>query len=184
MTQLHIGLKRLIVCENHRAGSDQRHHRTREAAVFVRAHVAFGIPEHIEHAHQCRALAGEVVQVEQLEPAEGSGAQRGLDVVFVGERLELAGGHEEIIGLIEQAIAPCGLAENLEVPGFEMAGVFVDLAEIRISAPLADLMGDRRRIAEGRDAVAPVEIRARWLAVDDRIHSIPQSWMRGFRNFG
>jgi hypothetical protein len=89
--------------------------------------------------------------------------------VFVGGGLPFAGGHQEVACLVEQAIAAGGFAEDLEIPCFEMAGVFFDLVEIRIDAPLADLVGDDRRVpGVFFDGVAPVEIGARRLAVDDR----------------
>src|SRR5439155_23606784 len=85
-------------------------------------------------------------------------AEGGLDLRLVQRGLELAGGHEEVVGLRLHAGLAEEVAEDLEVAGLEEAGVLGDLVEVRIGAPLPDLvtdygdelLGDDLAVVEGR----------------------------------
>ncbi len=82
----------------------QRDRRLAEAAELVGRDVRLRVPERIEHADQRGPLAGKVVKVEQLKTAEAGRAQRGFDLLLVTERLQLAGGHQEIAGLVTHVV--------------------------------------------------------------------------------
>ena len=137
-------VKRLVGGPDALEHARQRDGRVAEPAEFRRGDVALGFPERVEHADQRRALPGKVVQVEQLEAADARRAQRGLDFLLVAERLELAGGAQEIAPLVQHPVLGQRIAEDLEVLRLERAGVFADLVEVRIHAPLAHLMHDDR----------------------------------------
>ena len=113
-----------------------------EPTILSRFEVAFLVPESIEHADQRGALPGEIVQVEQLKARPAGRAQAGFDLVFVEQRLEPAGGAQEILGLAEQARFVHEIADDLEIPGLEQAAVFRDLVEVGEHAILADLVAD------------------------------------------
>ena len=175
MAQLQIRLDHFIRLPGHLLQLGQRHDGTGETGVFSGGHIPFRIPERVEHADERGALAGEIVEVEQLETAETGSAQGGLDLVFVAERLKFSGGHQEILRLGQKAVALRRLLEDFKVLRLEESGVFRDLVEIRIDAPLADLVGNDRHLRVGLHKIGPVEIRAWRLGVDDRIHSQAQA---------
>ncbi len=104
--------------------------------------IGLGVPERIEHTHQGCSLAGKIVQVQQLEPAEARGAQRRLDFLLVAQGLQLARGHQEIAGLGQHSRLLEEVAEDLEIARLERAAVLGNFIEVGVHAPLADLVGD------------------------------------------
>jgi hypothetical protein len=89
------------------------------------------------------------VQVEQLEAAEAGRAQRRFDVLLVAERLEFSRGAEKIARLAGHAMRRERFPEDLEIARLEVAGVFGDLVEVGIDAPLADLVANDRHLSRG-----------------------------------
>lgn len=97
-----------------------------EAFVFGGGDVGFFVPEGVEHADGGGALAGEVVEVEELKAADVGSAEEGFDFLLVEEGLEFAGGHEEVVGLISHAGLDEEILEDFKIAGMEGAGVFLD----------------------------------------------------------
>ena len=131
----------LVVGQDPRQGR-QHHGCTGEAAVLGGRDVALLVPLGIEDADQGRALAGEVVEVEQLVARHVGRAQDGFDVLLVAQGLELARGVEELRRLPLQAAGPQAVAEDLEVLGLQEAHGTVQDAEVREHAVLAHFMDE------------------------------------------
>ncbi len=159
------GLERLIGRPDPLGHAQQGHGRPAEAGVLGGRDIALLVPEGIEHAHQSRALARKIVQIQQLESADARRAQLRLDILPVAQGLQLARGDEEIVGLVEHVVGRERIAKDLEVGRAEYAGVLGDLIEVGIYAPLADLMTDHGRLVLG-DKVTIVRHRLRRAGVD------------------
>ena len=113
-----------------------------ESSELVGGDVTFVFPERIEDANECCTLSGEIVEVEQLKSAEAGGSKSGLDVFFVKEGLEFAGSDEEIMGEVSHMVLFEGVLKDLKIFGFQNAGIFYDLFEVRIDTPLANFVAD------------------------------------------
>ena len=120
----------------------QRHGGVVKTTVFGSGDVRFAVPERIQHADQRRALAGKIVQVEQLNAAETRRAQRRFDLFLVAEHLKFAGRHEEVFRLAQHPMFRQRLAEDFKILRLERAGVFRHLVKVRIDAPLAHFVND------------------------------------------
>ena len=105
----------------------QRHRRPAEAVELLGCDIALLVPERVEHADQRRALAGKVVQVQQLEAAKARGAQRRLDLFLVTECLQFARCHEEVVRLVAHMIGVEEILEDLEILWLEHARVLCHL---------------------------------------------------------
>ena len=75
----------------------QHHRGGAELPPFRRGDEALGFHESVQHAHQRGALAGEILQVEQLEAGEFRRAQEGLDLPAVAVDGQLARAAEEFL---------------------------------------------------------------------------------------
>ena len=160
MCHLDPGLKRLTGSEDALFQPRQRYGLSTEAAKLRGSHVRLGVPERIEHSDQGRALPGEIVEVEQLESAETWRAEGRFNFLLVAQCLQLAGCHQEIAGLITHVVFSERVAKDLEVLRFQHASVFGDFVEIRIHAPLANLMRDDRHV-EPVDVIPIISVRLR-----------------------
>src|SRR5262249_55605120 len=67
-------------------------------------------------------------------------AKGSLDLFLIAKHLELARCAKEIAPLIQHAVLSQRIAKDIEVLRFKRPGIFFDLVEIWIDAPLAHLM--------------------------------------------
>ncbi len=82
------------------------------------------------------------MKVQQLESTHSRRSKNRLNLLFVARRLELAAGHQKIVGLIKHTMLIQRLAENLVIFRFQEASIFIHISEVRKSAPLPRLVRD------------------------------------------
>ncbi len=107
------------------------------------------------------------MEVEELEAAHARRAERRLDVLLVEERLQLPRRVEEVGGLVRHPARRQRVREDVEVLRLQVAGVLRPLGEVRVGAPLADLVADHGHGAR-LHVVAVVRPRLRRFRVDAR----------------
>ena len=176
MGDLEIGKQILPRCKDALRQPRQKHSWGAKAAKLVGLEVAFRFPERIEHSNQSRSLPGEIMQIEQDESPKLRSAELSLDLMAVAQNLQFAGGAEEITRLIPHAISCEGLPENFEVLRAQQAGVFRNLVEVGIHAPLPDLMTHHRH-RKLLDPIPVIKIRGGRLGVEFAVHSLPPAML-------
>ena len=90
LSQVDLRLQHVTGLKDPFLQSGQGYHWCAEPPELSRGDVTLFLPEGIKHAHQGRALAGEIVQVQQLKPAKTRRAQGSFNVGLVAQGLELA----------------------------------------------------------------------------------------------
>ena len=132
---------------------------------FHRRHIAFALPERIQQTDQRGALAGVIVQVEQLKSGQLRRAQVGLNFLLIARGLEMTRGLRELMVLRQHAMGDGGVAENFIIPGLHEPREFPDDIKIRIRHPLAEFMRHHRHAdaVQGAAVVAtePASLAAR-----------------------
>jgi hypothetical protein len=82
---------------------DEQDRGAGEAAVCLGVDVRLRLPERVDHADRGDPLPREVLQAQQLEPAQAGRPHRGLDLGLVEQCLERAGCGDELIGEVAKA---------------------------------------------------------------------------------
>ncbi len=162
------GLESLAAPPQELLQARQRDRSRTETPELLRLEDALGAPEGVEQAHQRLALAGIVLQLEELEPGQRRPHRR-LDLFLVQLPGEAAGGPLEVGGLLEHSVLGQPLAVELQAAGPERPGVAGQLAVVRVRHPLADLVRNHRR---GNRLGRLAEIPRRTLA-EDAPHAAP-----------
>ena len=118
------------------------------------------MPERIEDPNESVPLSWEIVKIEEFKARHPGRAKSRFNVSLVAKDLEFPRCHKEIMSLISHVVLPESFPEDLEILSPENAGVFLDLREVRISAPLSNLMAYNRLVILG-DYLAEI-VRRLW----------------------
>src|SRR5438067_355171 len=104
--------------------SGQRYGTVAKSTILLSSDVTFVIPKWVENADQRGSLSGKVVQIEQFKTGHSGSPESGFDLFLVTKRLQLPTREEELTGQLRHAMFAQKIAENLEILGFQIAGVF------------------------------------------------------------
>ena len=142
MGDFNVGAKSFIVPIGEFGDARQQHCGRAKFPELIGAAIFFFIEENVGYADQCAALAGIIVQGQQLEAGIFRGAESAFDFMLVAQYLQLPGGHHEFVCHLAQMILLQDVAEDFKVLGFVHSCVFPDFIEVRENAPLACLVGN------------------------------------------
>ena len=126
--------------------SRERHDRVAILFELRWRDVAFAFPKRIEQADERRALAGVIVQIQQLKTREAGRAQVGFDFFLVTLQLQATGCLRKFMVLRQHAVRGGGVAEDFKITRLHNTGKFLEDGKIGIRAPLPKFVRDDRHI--------------------------------------
>ena len=132
---------------------------------FLALHQALAVHKRIQDTYKGASLAGVVLYVKQLVAAEARGAQAVLDIGLVALQRPFAAGLVERVRLPAQTVLLEALAKDFKVVGVEHAGIFWELAVVRVYLELTVFVAHDGRIAK-RYYTAEVICRSRPVPVE------------------
>ena len=122
----------------------QRHDRPAERAPVGGRDQPLRVHERIEDPDERGALAGIVLEIEQVETVHLRRSERGLDLLAVEQRGEMAGGLDERLVLVQHSRLLKPTPKLGEIVRAQHARVLRRFGEVRVGVVLADLVAHER----------------------------------------